>query len=124
MSGSHVHTHARVRVPASERAQVPEPHSSPVLDIGGEVGALVVYLAARPPSGELEACPVDRPGARFHTGVHQRSGGFGPPGSVAMAWTAVFPEVVEGPYHLLDPDGSPMVRVSVAGGAVHQLDLR
>jgi hypothetical protein len=61
MSGSHVHTHARVRArargrvlaPASERAQVPEPHSSPVLDIGGEVGALVVYLAARPPSGEL-----------------------------------------------------------------------
>jgi hypothetical protein len=136
MSGSHVHTHAhadgrahghgrvQVRVPASERAQVPEPHSSPVLDIGGEVGALVVYLAARPPSGELEACPVDRPAARFHTGVHRRSIGFGSPGSVAMAWTAVFPEVAEGSYHLLDPDGSPMVRVSVAGGAVHQLDLR
>jgi hypothetical protein len=114
-----VHAHASTLAPA-EPAQVPAPGSSPVLDIGGEVGALVVYLPASTPSGELEACPVDRPADRFHTGVHQRSVGFGS----GLAWTAVFPEVVEGSYHLLAPDGSPLARVTVAGGTVHQLDLR
>jgi hypothetical protein len=101
-------------------SMTPDPHSSPVLDIGGEVGAVVVHLAARPPSGELEASPVGDPAARFHTGVHRRSVGAGP----GSAWTAVFPEVVSGSYDVLDPSGRPMARVAVAGGTVHQLDLR
>jgi hypothetical protein len=106
----------------------PGAHSAPVLDIGGEVGALVVYLADRPPTGELEACPVGQPAARFHTGVHHRSISTGPSGrgngSDVWAWTAVFPEINEGPYELLDDAGKPMARVTIAGGSVHQLDLR
>jgi hypothetical protein len=126
MSGLHTHAHGEVHGHdhghglTTEPVQVPAPGSSPVLDIGGEVGALVVYLPAQPPSGEIEACPVDEPAARFHTGVHHRSVGFGS----GLAWTAVFPEVVEGSYHLLAPDGSPLARFTVAGGTVHQLDLR
>jgi hypothetical protein len=123
MSGHrHAHlSHLARPVPAGEAGQAPEPDSSPVLDIGGKVGALVVYLADQPPSGELEACPAGDPAARFHTGVHHRSVGFAGGGS---AWTAVFPEVTEGSYDLLAPDGSPLARVAVAGGAVHELDLR
>lgn len=90
----------------------------PVLDIGGEVGALVVYLADRTPTGELEACPAGEPAARFHTGVHHRAIERG------WAWTAVFPEVTEGTYHLLDHDGAPLAHVTVTGGSVHRLDLR
>jgi hypothetical protein len=106
----------------------PGAHSAPVLDIGGEVGALVVYLADRTPTGELEACPAGEPTARFHTGVHQRSiptgrSGRGS-GSRGWAWTAVFPEVTEGRYQLLDDEGVPMADVTVTGGSVHQLDLR
>jgi hypothetical protein len=89
-----------------------------MLDVGGDVGALVVVLAGQTPSGELEACPVSDPGARFHTGVHRRGEG------AQEAWTAVFPEVVQGSYHLLHPDGTPLVDVTVTGGRVHQLDLR
>jgi hypothetical protein len=96
----------------------PGAHSAPVLDIGGEVGALVVYLADRPPTGELEACPAGDPAARFHTGVHHRPTGWG------GAWTAVFPEVTEGRYQLLDDGGAPLADVTVTGGGVHQLDLR
>ena len=89
-----------------------------VLDIGGEVGAVVVTLAANTPSGELEACPQDEPEARFHTGVHHR-----PLGDESV-WVAVFPEVAEGSYYLLDDNGLPMAGVTVVGGQVEQLDLR
>jgi hypothetical protein len=116
----------------------PGAHSAPVLDIGGEVGALVVYLAHRPSTGELKACPVGEPAARFHTGVHHRSISAGPSGrgsgsdgpsgrgsgSDSWAWAAVFPEVTEGRYELLDEGGVPMADVDVTGGNVHQLDLR
>lgn len=91
-------------------------HHSPVLDIGGEVGALIVYLAAQPETGELHACPSSDPVPRpaFHTGVHLRD----------STWVAIYPEVVEGEYHLLDERGAPMATVAVTGGEVGQLDLR
>jgi hypothetical protein len=106
----------------------PGAHGAPVLDIGGEVGALVVHLADRPPTGELEARPAGEPASRFHTGVHRRSTQSGPSGRGSgrddWAWTAVFPEVTEGRYELLDDSGAPMADVTVSGGSVHQLDLR
>jgi hypothetical protein len=37
---------------------------------------------------------------------------------------AVFPQVVEGGYDLLDPHGEPMARIRVTGGQVSELDLR
>jgi hypothetical protein len=100
----------------------------PGLGSGGGGGGVVVYLADRTPTGELEACPAGEPTARFHTGVHQRSiptgrSGRGS-GSQGWAWTAVFPEVTEGRYQLLDDEGVPMADVTVTGGSVHQLDLR
>lgn len=106
------------RVASTEATPAPGPTSTSVLDIGGEVGALVVLLADRPAGGELEAEPVGSPHARFHTGVHRRELGRD------SAWTAVFPEVVAGTYHLLDEGGSPLATVAVAGGAVRHLDLR
>ena len=108
-----VHHHA-----STEPADVPEAHSTPVLDIGGDVGAMVVYLGSRTRTGEIEACPVDAPADRFHTGVHHRAIARG------FAWTAVFPEVVAGAYQLLDDDGSPLAALTVTGGRVAELDLR
>jgi hypothetical protein len=89
-----------------------------VLDIGGEVGALVVLLAAPPVGGELFACPQGRPEAHFHTGVHSRDIEGTP------TWVALYPEVVEGNYDLLDGAGSPMAQVAIIGGEVGQVDLR
>ena len=98
-------------------------HDAPMLDVGGDVGALVVLLAGPTPSGELEARPagaVDARGARFHTGVHHRAVGAVGGG----LWAAVFPDVHDGTYTLLRPDGSPLATVAVPGGRVTQLDLR
>ncbi len=105
------------RPPHHAAADHATPGVSSLLDIGGDVGALVVYLPARPPSGELEACPSGRPTARFHTGVHLRETGVGP------AHVAVFPSVLRGVYDVLDEAGAPIARVAVAGGAVSELNL-
>ncbi len=109
------HTHdAPVVAPEGSVA----PGAAPMLDIGGDVGAMIVYLDRIPPSGELMAHPPGRPDEHFHTGVHPRELGGR---TVAVA---IFPEAVEGTYDLLDPDGMPMARIEVTGGRVSELDLR
>jgi hypothetical protein len=90
------------------------PGPNPLLDIGGDVGALIAYLPRLTASGELDVQPEGQPEGRFHTGVHQRNG----------TWVAVFPEVVEGWYELLDDAGRTLVRVVVIGGEVREVDLR
>lgn len=90
------------------------PGPNPVLDIGGDIGALVVYLARLTASGELDIQPLGDPAGRFHTGVHRRDG----------VWVAVFPEVVEGRYELLDDHGRTRAQVVVTGGEVREIDLR
>lgn len=89
----------------------------PVLDVGGEVGALVVHLAAMPSGGELEAQPVGRPDRRFHTGVHLRTVA-GRPVPVAL-----FPAVNQGTYEILDAAGRPLATVEVSGAQVALLSL-
>ena len=96
----------------------PASGAAPVLDIGGDVGALVVYLGVVPSSGELEACPAGEPSGRFHTGVHVR------PVGDALVPVAVFPAVVAGTYDLLDEQGGPVATVVVEGAAVREIDLR
>jgi hypothetical protein len=91
---------------------------SPVLDIGGDIGALVVHLDTVPQTGELEVCPRAHRDLRFHTGVHWRhiAGG-----RVAVA---VFPTVIEGDYEVLDSELLPVAAVRVEGGRVAYVELR
>jgi hypothetical protein len=113
----HPHPHPHVhRRPAPGEAT--SPGASPMVDIGGEVGALIVVLDRTTRSGELEACPAGRPAERFHTGVHPRELGG------AEVPVAVFPQVLGGSYQVLDDDGIPMALVHVTGGHVAELDLR
>ena len=105
-AASHAHTHVHTL------------GGVPVLDIGGDVGALLVYLDGPTPSGELEAQPLGAPEARFHTGVHPREL-FG-----TTAYVALYPEVQQGAYELLDCGLQPIAAVAVEGGAVTEVDLR
>ena len=50
----------------------------------------------------------------FGDGVHERNG----------VWTAIFPEMVEGDYELIDDDGHWLADVTITGGEVEELDLR
>ena len=110
---THTHTHHHDHSHHHEA-----PGEMPVLDIGGDIGAVLVYLDDPTPSGELEARPLGEPARRFHTGVHPRQllG--------CHTYVALYPEVVAGTYEILDDDLEPIATVDVDGGAVSELDLR
>jgi hypothetical protein len=90
---------------------------TPVLDIGGDVGALVVQVDTVPQTGELEARPRAHPDRRFHTGVHWRE--------VAgeRVAVAVYPAVIQGAYEILDQQLHPVASVQIEGGAVTHIRL-
>jgi hypothetical protein len=115
---THTHPHPHPHSAVREAPGAPAAGANPMLDIGGDVGAMVVYLDGPTASGELEACPAGRPAERFHTGVHLREIGGG---SVAVA---VYPQVVQGTYQILDDDLVPLGLVHVTGAHVAELDLR
>lgn len=94
------------------------PGTGVVLDIGGDVGAVIVYLGDQAVGAELEIQPVDEPAARFHTGVHDREVGG------VRTRVAVFPEVRTGTYEVLDEHARPFATVDAAGGVVRTLNLR
>jgi hypothetical protein len=98
-----------------------DPHAAPgrasVLDIGGDIGAIIVRLPDDTPSGELTACARGNPSAHFHTGVHYRNSGG------EQGWVAVFPDVKAGEYSLLTEDGQEHTPFQVVGGQVTSLEV-
>jgi len=110
------HTHDHHRAPHWREAIV-APGPASMLDIGGDIGAVVVQLADDTPTGELLACPRGRQSDHFHTGVHRRMAG------ASEAWVAVFPTVPAGDYSLLTDDGHEHTPFTVAGGEVTSLAL-
>jgi hypothetical protein len=94
-----------------------DPGGVPMLDIGGDVGAIVARLDGTTATGELHARPLGRHDHGFHTGVHHRRDGG------RTGFVAVFPEVVAGGYELLRDDGTVWATVDVRGGEVSELTL-
>ena len=88
-----------------------------VLDIGGDIGAVVVLLGNQRVGPELDIRPVGDAAATFHTGVHPREVGG------AMRRVAVFPEVRTGAYELLDERGAPFAVVDALGGEARTYDV-
>lgn len=86
-----------------------------VLDIGGDVGALVVLM----PTGlggveiEIHQLAADPSAPRSHVAV------VGRPAGGQTVFSAVFPELVAGRYELYErPAGSIALTVDVRGGEV------
>lgn len=67
---------------------------------------------------ELHLRPEHEPHRTVHTGVWERDQG----GKTVIA--AVFAELVEGTYQVLDRDGAAVRRVEIEGGKVATIDLR
>jgi hypothetical protein len=88
-----------------------------VLDIGDDVGALLVLMDPGPESTELFLRAKGSTDT-IHTGVwtRHRDGGH--------VTAALFCEVREGTYWVLDDEGCDNVAVVVKGGELGELDLR
>ena len=94
-------------------------HPEPVvLDIGGDVGALVLYTPPAMHGQEIEISPLGDDGHRTHTAVLLRSVG----GQRMHA--AVYAELAAGTYQLWPADPTLPRQVAVAAGQVAELDWR
>jgi hypothetical protein len=109
--GSHSHEGPAVEAPSG-------PSEGPVvLDIGGDIGALVVYTPQILDGEEIEIRPSGTDWSGRHVAVRAR------PGSHAV-YAAVFPSLPEGTYELRlrpYPPGGIIHRTQVAGAQVAEL---
>lgn len=111
--GGHVHPHPEDNSHAGRGAVV--------LDIGGDVGALVLHAPGLPVGQEIELAPADGSAAPVHVAVVPRPV---PAGGVLP--TAVFGALTEGAYDVwLRPQGpgTAALRIEVVGGTVTEADF-
>ena len=87
-------------------------HDSLVLDIGGEIGALVIHADAALDGAEIELSPVGADANRFHNMVHPRRAG------ATTMYTAVYPAVTEGAYTVWRNKDTRHGIVNITGGQV------
>ena len=96
------------------------PRSGPpdalVLDIGGDVGALIVYADEACLGSEIDLTPVGAPQShQVHTMVRRRRAASGD------VIAGLFPELVEGTYTLWGLSGNgPIGEVTIVGGQITQ----
>lgn len=89
-----------------------------VLDIGGEIGALILYTKPEANGEEIEISPHNGHGHRSHNQVHERNFN----GNVCFA--AIYPELHAGEYDLWGEGPTPVERVTIVGGRVTEVDWR
>jgi hypothetical protein len=107
-----------------------------VLDIGGDVGALILYTDAEYDEREIEVSLIDgsehahvpglagahehghEHGQRVHTAIHERRSG----GQVTYA--GIYPELKAGAYRIWTDDPRLPNRVTIVGGEVSEVDWR
>ena len=89
-----------------------------VLDLGGEIGALIVHTSPELLGAEIEISPEGDDGNRQHKQVLRRL--LGP----ETATVLVYDNLREGEYTLWLDEAEPIRSVRVDGGRVAELDLR
>jgi hypothetical protein len=109
--GSTEHTHA-----GSENHSARAHPEHVVLDIGGDVGALIIHTNARMHGVEVEISATGQDDRRTHKDVLEREINGRP------AYTAVFDKLHEGTYTLWVGDVARAREVTVTGSAVAELD--
>ena len=110
----HDHDHPHVHERYSDR---PHPEFV-VLEIGGDLGALIVYVDDDMHGVEIEISRTGDDASRTHKDVLER------PLGGRRSFSAVFDQVPEGSYTLWVGDRARARDVAVAGGSVAELDWR
>ena len=94
-------------------------HSEPVvLEIGGEIGALVLYTDPELRGKEIEVSLVQEPQRRTHAAVLERQF------NGKQLFAAVFATLPAGVYTLWNLDGRAAGTVVIKGGCVNEVDWR
>ncbi len=91
---------------------------SVVLDIGQDVGALVLYTPPAFAGREIEVSPAGDEAARVHTEVRERTAG----GRTLFA--GVYAQLRAGTYRAWTEDPALPSEVTIEGGQVAELDWR
>ena len=110
----HAHTHTARR---HEQSLPPSGQGTVVLDIGGDVGALVVHATGELSGVEIELARRGERQAFVHTEVRERRL---PDGTL---YAGVFPAVMIGEYTLLGLHGRPDHEVTISSGRVTEVTL-
>ncbi len=100
----------------SELSQLgPSQDGSVLLDIGGDIGALIVHTPPSLAGVEIEISPAGDPSRRSHTAVRERRG------RDHIRYAAIYPTLPAGEYTLWRPGGPPAANVVITGGQVAEL---
>lgn len=103
---SHPHTH---------HSHGPSATASVVLDIGGDIGALILQADAAHLGREIEISPIARDGAptpaRTHSMVRERR-------TTPPTYDAVYPDLREGEYVIWHDQDTPAGTVTITGGQI------
>jgi hypothetical protein len=100
----------------AETAWGPSYDGDVIVDIGGNMGALIIVTPPTLAGREIEISPAGKGGPRSHVAVRERRG------PDRSRFAAVFPALAEGDYTVWDPDGSAAASVTITGGTVAQLE--
>lgn len=92
------------------------------VDLGRDIGALSVLVDDASVGTDLFVRSAEDPAVSIHTGVWWRKLGRGPDQTQVAA--ALFCELTEGRWRVLDEAGADVCAVDITGGAVSELDLR
>jgi hypothetical protein len=87
-----------------------------VLDIGADIGALVIYTPPAWHGEEIEVSPLDDPDRRTHAAVRARYTGAG------ACWSVVIGGLRAGRYVVWRDPGTPAGEVDIVGGTVTEFD--
>lgn len=94
-------------------------HSAPaVLDIGGDIGALIIYTGPDLRGAEIEVSPRGNDTQRTHTAVLERQV------NGRTLYAALYLALPAGEYRIWWGDPTLPREVTISGGAVAELDWR
>ncbi|MGH3435604.1 MAG: hypothetical protein ACRDRN_03970 [Sciscionella sp.] len=96
----------------------PETYDAPMLDIGGDIGALIIYTDPDLDNAEIEISPTAELTARTHNQVHPRRAPAG------LTYSAVFPTVPAGDYTLWRDATTTETTVTIHGGHITEYHWR